>query len=406
MKLNLGFLMFLSVFQTPASWSQGTSTGGGGDNPDPADQAAWFLGDKTVTYCIDEEFKDEHFGASVIDVKNAIENAVKIWNSYLTSRHVLLDRLKAYGSHYLPISTQYHYVQKCDGQQDLKFYLGTKTNRQINEDKKRYQNPVAFAKREIYNSTKAWGRGYVWLASESTVHQASAEEWNYPNWKTTRELNAVLLHEIGHIYGNGHISGTIMDEAYSSRISVHQGRGKIGAWAERIDDFASLYDCESCVLQGTLYEHPLDELAYYPYGINANIVLSEQKYTFKLFVGREAKGKIRAEFVFKPKMRLKLIDDLGSFEIKLFNQKASEIQEYSMYSNVDHQVFTQDLPGLGIICRHLDLGTAYLFARDAENKIRTLTLDYNIKSNNISSPVQIRYFDGNIRRMLFLKNIE
>lgn len=101
------------------------------------------------------------------------------------------------------------WLDRCDGSEDLRFYFGV-TSREVSQYLSTFSNPMAFAQRTQYESASGWGKGFVWVTQSVDIPLFS--------WALGEYLKAVLLHEVGHILGNGHHEGTIMTKDLSQII--------------------------------------------------------------------------------------------------------------------------------------------------------------------------------------------
>jgi hypothetical protein len=105
---------------------------------------------------------------------------------------------------------------ECDGSEDLRIYAGVSDAR-VKQDKTAFDSPLGFAQPESYDEKSGWGRGYIWIAPA-------------PELANPYALYAVLLHEIGHVFGMSHIAGTIMDAHLADQISAAARAGQSLPW--------------------------------------------------------------------------------------------------------------------------------------------------------------------------------
>ncbi len=189
----------------------GSFIGNGADKLPYNHNAAWFLGYRDVRYCvvIDPNFsvgKNLFEYESDIVILDMLEEVFKQWKDYAVRKgYYNISNIAYYMNPAPPIAFGSIALDDCDGTEDLTFYFGT-INKQISKDMAIYLQPVAFPKRTQWNEQLSWGKGYIWIAPNNYWSE------NYPNWERPNLLYGILLHDLGHVYGNGHVDGTIMTE--------------------------------------------------------------------------------------------------------------------------------------------------------------------------------------------------
>jgi hypothetical protein len=107
----------------------------------------------------------------------------------------------------------------CKGDEDLVFYFGVE-NSQTRSRKGKYNSPLGFSELlqplGLGEPQNAWSRGLVWIAPPKSIDPKKG----FPTWTNFDglPLRALLLHEVGHIFGNGHVDRTIMRDDIAARI--------------------------------------------------------------------------------------------------------------------------------------------------------------------------------------------
>ncbi len=202
------FIFMVSLFLL-ISFSRATADGGmhsGGADLFPIEEgSAWYTGEnREVSYCYVLSSK---FGVTNLFVEQNLQEAFTIWKEYVANLALTHLSLK-------DLSLKFNLRTSCQGA-DLKFFFGGAEN-EIKKRKSDFFDPLAFVQREKYDPENGWSQGFVWLTDENQLGGS------FPNYRKEKFLLTVLLHEIGHIFGIGHISETIMDE----RIS-HLLRGRV-----------------------------------------------------------------------------------------------------------------------------------------------------------------------------------
>ncbi len=188
-------LLILLCSLNIAQASVGGFAGNGAD--EDSQQNAWFLGARPVRWCIHEQTKIS------VDIKKAqqqIQTAFEIWDQYLSAKKV---NAKTFTEGRLGITLLGQFINKCDGSEDLKFYLGY-TNSEIEQNVNRLKDPIALAVRTAYDEKAGWGKGYIWLKSDVQAAEGSV-------WSAKNNILGAALHELGHVAGCEHVEDTIMD---------------------------------------------------------------------------------------------------------------------------------------------------------------------------------------------------
>lgn len=177
--------------------NNGWSSSGGDDEPYSAG-AAWFLGNDPVIYCLE---KAPDFSVSEAETIKIIKQSVLTWKDYYEKNKKFLNN----SSDEINFNFQ---AGSCNGKEDLKILLGVESE-EIRHQKERYFNPFGFAVLKSYNLESKRGKGFVWFADPKKA---------YPN-SHQKSFHAMILHELGHVFGNDHVEGTIMSLSLPKTIS-------------------------------------------------------------------------------------------------------------------------------------------------------------------------------------------
>lgn len=267
---------------------QGAESSGGTDNLNPAHGAAWFLGaHNTIKYCYSVA---EGFGVDGLDLEQSIEAAFRKWGDYIIKKQV------SWGG--VTFATKLK-LQRCDGTEDLKFYFGTQDNK-TRVAVKALGYPVAFAAMTSFDFHRNWGKGYVWISAHGSLGNG------YPDWKLADSRDSVLLHEIGHIFGCGHVNGTVMSFDLAGVLS--QGRG-----ITSIDYSRELSHCTDC--RTTYAAAPrIGSIEVVEKGFGENYL----PQAFERLIGQPPSGQVTATFTAeKTELDLTLGDSFGSHTFRI-----------------------------------------------------------------------------------------
>jgi hypothetical protein len=254
----LVFLLPLAAFARAGGWSSS-----GGDNLNPQDGMAWFMGTAPIKFCIQSGPK---FGVPDAQVSDLIVSVGNTWADYVRAKG------EGYG-----IDTHLQGLKSCDGTEDLTFYLGIDGPKAIQKAKKLYDDPSAYVVRTQFDMQKGWSKGAVWVAASGSTNY-------FMDWSSPNLLKGILLHEMGHIVGCAHVQGTIMRSDITSLFFPSSNMTpKFLKYLGQIDQDRELRICETCALDVTGNDYYYADTSY-----------ADQATVFKTFVGRMPVGPITA----------------------------------------------------------------------------------------------------------------
>jgi hypothetical protein len=262
----------------------GAQAGNGTDYLTPDEGAAWFLGlDRTIKVCYESA---PHFGTlSSADLELVISQAFNSWKTYIDSKGINSTSQAMLGPEKIAFPTRSEIHQTCNGSEDLRIYFGVKKS-EVSKSLDEFNSPFAFAQRTSYDSKTGWGSGFIYVAPQGAVDPAQS----LPNWSTPNTLLAILTHEIGHTYGCGHVTGTVMDANLAQKLSYFSNR------LDQIDIHRSLW-------------------AGLKIGAKYNGTLISDAGQFETLMGRAPTGTVHADL--SETSLLTVSDDIGSTKFRM-----------------------------------------------------------------------------------------
>lgn len=267
--LGLGAVLFSAA----TAFGLGGMTSSGGDYKAMDWESAWFLGATPISYCIEIAPTEK---LSLAQARNDFESVVKTWQHYRADRR----RFQTAGQE---LNFNYKY-ETCASSTQLKIYVGVE-NEETKRGKSLYQNPYAFSYRSSYDRDAGLGQGFIWLAASGSLFPLAGQN-GFPNWSAPSTFHGMLLHEMGHVYGCGHVDGTVMEADLVSKLQMADS-----------NDFRSQAG-------GKMYMTNIDHHRFLLLNWDASLEMKgdmhidrtgrEGARIFELLTGRKSKGKIEA----------------------------------------------------------------------------------------------------------------
>ena len=175
-----------------------------------------------------------NFGVDNSTLESMIANAFKSWGDYIQTHKLTM------GPDDSIIVSTIELRGNCQGNEDLTFYFGTE-NPQVVSGESEFEHPYGFAEytgdlEGGYQSL--WGKGFVWITNLDK------------GWSTYKpSLAGLILHEVGHVFGNGHEDGTVMTVDIGHYLELDTGyqnpEGMVKLYSS-IDSQIELVSCPTC----------------------------------------------------------------------------------------------------------------------------------------------------------------
>ena len=188
------FLSLIFASQAYAGW-----TSGGGEILRDS-QNPWFLpiNTPTVKYCI--EMDDKNFGASKVEARKAIVQALAFWKKQFAST----ANSVSIGS-YSAVLAQHDFQEVPCQYEDIKFQFGTLSAEQF-ACLKDPTKLVASTVRTSYDTKQLQGKGFIYVSPSRGPLKMKAKDLIDNPWGQNGGVLLVptLIHELGHTFGIPH----------------------------------------------------------------------------------------------------------------------------------------------------------------------------------------------------------
>lgn len=179
MKLFIALLLIFSANLTQMDFAHARLERGGHDVGEQQEEEElrmpWWVGNKTVSYCIVTSPK---FGLAKTDAEKVFESALATWKKYLDEKKPDYD-----GE---PLARNFQRVSKCSKKTDLTVYLGY-VNKEVKENRPD-PIPESFNFKRSRSDDGIWTKGFLWIARAGTV----IPEIGAPNWSKPNLLEAAI----------------------------------------------------------------------------------------------------------------------------------------------------------------------------------------------------------------------
>ncbi len=191
--LITGFLVFSA---TSVVASEGGIHLGGVDKVTTSKNgSAWFLGAQPIQACVHVA---DNFPLSQFQIQKIIQNSFSKWREYLDQRIAVLNRQ-------IPLTLSIEFQESCQSNTEFQIFAGV-DNELIRKSAQFLSHPLGFVQRTQYDENAGRSVGFMYVPKHEL-------------WSDESKLEAVVLHEIGHILGNVHVPGTVMREDLSLWLS-------------------------------------------------------------------------------------------------------------------------------------------------------------------------------------------
>jgi len=187
---------------------EGGWSGNGGGSRDESDNI-WFIGNSPIKYCL---AKSPNFPLKGAALKEIIDASITKWMKFFKSYELLNNNLAGGFEHprmnmlQFPdglnrkMSSNFSYTNDCD-EARLQFLFGLENKVITNYKKFASDHPYGLAVRQKYDHKNFAHKGIIW------IDQFSSDK---------KEIEHIVLHELGHIFGMKHDSVPVMDENLTS----------------------------------------------------------------------------------------------------------------------------------------------------------------------------------------------
>lgn len=229
------FLVILILIEFSATAGDGISSGGGAgkhDN-DGSDLAWWYsLEDKPIKVCI--EVGDDS-GISKEILGQLLVNSQETWRNYFRAR------ARMFSDNFRGLDHGMEILEECDGKESLTLYFGVE-NPAIQSAKAEFGSSYAFIKKTKMGHGLDFDAGFIWIEG------LGKERRLFSDIQKQDMVAGLILHELGHAWGNEHVDGTIMDKDIGLILnqSIFSSNEGLKLRSRSIDAERELVECLSC----------------------------------------------------------------------------------------------------------------------------------------------------------------
>jgi hypothetical protein len=234
---TLKWLVPLLLLSQPALGG-GESSGGHADDYKlaPAFFLAWESADvaKPIDTCYDAI---AGFGITDDVLLTSIQESFQAWTDYVATKHVS----EFLGGPWLRTKLSLH--RGCNGTEEFRVYFGV-SNTDVTPFLQGASRTFGLA------GQVTSGPGILWIAPPQSI-DSDDNSGKLPNWsaKTVGAFRGLMLHEMGHVFGNDHVDGTVMSHEighYLANDTSSSPSSSDVALYSKIDAVRELIFCQDC----------------------------------------------------------------------------------------------------------------------------------------------------------------
>lgn len=230
--------LFAATHGDPSALAPFGGMDSGGAGLYGTDMNPWFLENTpVVTYCLDSN--PNAFHQSLEKVDRIILDAVMSWRKVFADTKPE-DRVAVQPYGVLRIATQKFKRIPCGDNVDVRFQLGTLTEEQKNQ-LGNYRQWIGATYRTGYDPKNLKGQGFVYIAADSGPERPISADLVTDVWNKCDGclLQRTIVHELGHVFGMGHIGNDwdIMSERHLEKVTSQEWYSKHLSTSETLSFF-------------------------------------------------------------------------------------------------------------------------------------------------------------------------
>lgn len=212
--------LFISLFLSFHLFGGGEITSSGGEFI-TTEHNPWFVGEKPVSYCIKSS---SNFSVGESTLKKVVKDSIEDWVGTLKAFETYPTYFSLPDGKEKNLSLVFN-EETCQKDTELWFYFGD-----YNEDiktilKTRSRYTAAFAgHKPIKDKNGRAEKAYIWLVPDKGLNQYLGPKKTPRFWSEPNTLKAVLIHEMGHMFGLRHFDDGVMNEGFPAFSITHGAR--------------------------------------------------------------------------------------------------------------------------------------------------------------------------------------
>lgn len=247
-------LVLIAGLSSSSALAGSESSGGGADDYRivPAFFRSYLEQNAPVKACFQVS---NGFGVENKILEEMVRASFLAWANYIKEKRLTIV------PNWRRIRTTLELSQICDGSEELTVYFGVE-NALVAKYRGQFSKPFGFAQLVQEEEYDKRAQAFVWIAPPRSIvpdnSSGSSESIgapaSIPVWApaTQDALTGLMLHEMGHVFGNGHVDGTVMTEKIGRYLERDTDPSQISARFvsrySKIDTQIELVPCMECSL--------------------------------------------------------------------------------------------------------------------------------------------------------------